>query len=141
MHGRHQVRRSQQQHKDQDEARPSRKRRLSGELLAGLVIHVEACVQMPRLLGTHGKRSCQRERNDGTDDDGKLGTHKHSNDKSRTGKGRAGEHGDARHAVQALGNARNITLIIGDTTRNQHDKQRHKHKERRQLHHLNGRQM
>ena len=33
MYSGHQVRRAQQQHKDQDEARPGRKRRLNGELL------------------------------------------------------------------------------------------------------------
>ena len=99
MHGGHQVRRAQQQHEDQDEARPGRKRRLNGELLPRLDIHVKACVQMPRLLGTHSKRSCQPERNDRTDDDGKLGTQKPSNDQSRTGKGHAGEHGDARHTT------------------------------------------
>ena len=100
---------------------------------------MEARVQMPRLLGTHGKRSCQRERNDGSYDHGQLGAHKHGNDQGRTYKGHTGKQRHAGNAVQTLGNARNVTLVIGDTARNQHDKQRHHHKERCELHQLNGR--
>ena len=57
----------------------------------------------------------------------------------RTYKGHAGKQCHAGYAVQALAHARNIALVIGNTTRNQHNKQRHRHKEGRELHQLNGR--
>ena len=43
--------------------------------------------------------------------------------------------------MQALAYARNIALIVGHAARNQHDEQRHHHKERCELHQLNGRQV
>lgn len=102
---------------------------------------MEARVQMPRLLGAHGKRGGQCERHDGAHDHGKLGAHKHGDDQGRTNKGHTGKQCHAGNAVQTLGNACNIALVIGNTTRNQHDKQRHRHKEGRELHQLNGSQM
>ena len=141
MHDGHQVGGTQQQHKNQDEARPGRKRRLSGELFAGLDIHVKACIQMPRLLGMHGKRGGQRKRYDGAHDHGKLGTHEHGNDQGRADKGHTGKQRHAGNAVQTLAYARNVALIIGDTARDQYNEQRHHHKERCELHQLNGRQM
>ena len=122
MYSGHQVGRTQQQYKNQNEARPGRKRRFNGELFAGLDIHMEACVQMPRLLGTHGKRSCQRERNDGSYDHGQLGAHKHGNDQSRADKRHAGEQRHAGNTVQTLAHTRGIALVIGNTARNQHNK-------------------
>ena len=117
VHGEHQVGGTQQQHKDQDEARPGRKRRLNGQLLAGLDIHMEARVQVAGLLGAHGERGGQRERHDGAHDHGKLGTHKHGDDQSRADEGRAGEQRDAGHAMQALTHARNVALTVGHATR------------------------
>ena len=102
---------------------------------------METRVQMTGLLGAHGKRSGQRERHDGTHDHGKLGAHKHGDDQGRADKGCAREQRDTGHAVQALAHARNVALIVGNATRNQHNKQRHYHKERRELHQLNGRQV
>ena len=102
---------------------------------------MEARVQMPRLLGAHGKRGGQRERHDGTHDHGKLGAHKHGDDQGRTHKGHTGKQRHAGNAVQTLAHARNVALVIGNTARNQHDKQWHRHKEGRELHQLNGSQM
>ena len=96
---------------------------------------------MTGLLGAHGKRGGQRERHDRTHDYGQFGTHKHGNDQGRTYKGHTGKQCHAGNAVQTLGNACNIALVIDNTTRNQHDKQRHRHKEGRKLRQLNGRQM
>ena len=41
--------------------------------------------------------------------------------------------------MQALAHTRNVALIVGHAARNQHNKQRHDHKEWRKLHQLNGR--
>ena len=102
---------------------------------------MEARIQVTGLLGAHGKRGGQCERHDGAHDHGKLGAHKHGDDQGRADKRRAGEQRDTGRAVQALAHARNVTLIIGNTARDQHNEQRHHHKERRELHQLNGRQV
>ena len=100
---------------------------------------MEACVQVAGLLGAHGKRGGQCERHDRAHNHRQLGTHKHGDNQSRAGKGHAREQRDTCRAVQALAHARNVTLIIGNTARDQHDKQRHHHKKWRELHQLNSR--
>ena len=102
---------------------------------------MEARIQVTGLLGAHGKRGGQRKRHDGAHDHGKLGAHKHSDDQGRADKRRAREQRDTGHAVQPLAHTRNVALIVGHATRDQHNEQRHHHKERRELHQLNGGQV
>ena len=83
---------------------------------------MEASVQVTGFLGAHGKRSCQRERNDGSYDHGQLGAHKPGNDQSRADKRHAGEQRHAGNTVQTLAHTRGIALVIGNTARNQHNK-------------------